>query len=110
MMVVVEKMVAHYEGMAVNKEAPVKVVENEEPRKEEPGPKEWKGDPCIQVTIIRRWRIVAVYRRSFIVIIVSDNGWVCVLRSRRGRTFGVSAWTLCDHWYFKFERSRPECL
>jgi hypothetical protein len=51
----------------------VKAVISREP---EPRPPEWVSYPGVKVKVIRRWRIVRNHRRTFVVIVVINHGWV----------------------------------
>ncbi len=54
---------------------PVKVMEDEEAGKKEPGRPEWVGNPGIQVIIGLGRRVISDYRRALaIIVIVYDLG------------------------------------
>lgn len=70
----------------------MKVVENKVSREVEPGVPEWTGDPAIHIIIIPWRRIIGDNRRAFGIIVIVDHTGFSILRSGRGRTFGVSLW------------------
>jgi hypothetical protein len=89
MMITVEHVIGNNEHIPVDKEDPVKVIENEESGEEEPAAPERGRNPCVQVVIIPRRRVVSDDRWALIVIIIVDNRWLCILRSRRRLCLGI---------------------
>ena len=83
-MVMIKDMIGHHAPMPIDNDGPVKVVKNEESREEEPTAPEWRRNPCVQVIIIQRRRIVRNYRWTLIVIIIVNDRGFGVLR-RCGR-------------------------
>ncbi len=51
----------------------VKIVQDEEPGEEKPGEPERKRDPCVEVIVVPRRRIVGNNRRAFANVIVFNG-------------------------------------
>lgn len=63
------EMIGDKDHLIMNKNGPMKIVEDEKSGKPETGIPERKGDKAIQIIIIRRWRVIGDHRRPLIVII-----------------------------------------
>jgi hypothetical protein len=95
----VEEAVAHKLMVVVVKERPVEVVENEEPREEEPRvPPEWVGNPTVQVAVIWRRRVVRDDRRTLTIVIVFHGPRLNVFRTGR-------RWRCCRIFPFSLRRN-----
>lgn len=75
--------------MTVNDDDSVKVVQDEESRKEETRAPERRGNPGIHVVVIRRRRIVCNHRWAFFVVIIVDHRGFGILRACGRLIFGV---------------------
>jgi hypothetical protein len=87
----IEETVAHDHDPVVKKERPVKVMEDEEPRKEEAVEEEWRRDPGVQVTVIPWRRIIRNHRGTFAIVVVVNYPGLGILRTFRGLRFGISS-------------------
>ena len=74
----------------------MKIVEAEEPGEPEPAKPEWIRNPGVQITVVRRWRIIRHDRRALIGIIIIDCRWFIILRIvLRRRSFSIGLFGSC---------------
>ncbi len=74
----------------------VKVVQNEEPRKEKVRDKEGVRHPRIEVIIVIWRRIVGDYRRTFLIVIILNFRGLNVLSAFRWLIFSILACCRCN--------------
>jgi len=93
----VDEVVADHEGPVMAESNSMKVMQDEEPREEEPGAPEWGRDPCIEVVIIPWRRIISHHGWPLVVIVILDYGgtiWTVILR---WLVFGILTGSLSGH-------------
>ena len=80
--------------MPIEKDDSVKIVEAEEPGEPETSKPERIRNPGIQITVIRRGRIISHNRRALIGVVVVDCRRFVILRI-------VLRWRLFSIWLFR---------
>jgi hypothetical protein len=75
-LLVIEEVIGDETPVMTNDDDPVEVVQDEEPRKEEPRVPERIRNPCVKVIVIPWRRIVCDDRWTFLIVIIVYYRWV----------------------------------